>query len=304
MITVAIAEVFFFVEFNPLSALDRRRERLARRADADPLSRLHHPAFHLRLVALSVPRVLLFHRHRHRAAHRALAGRRDPERDPRESAARGGRRPQRPRLQAHRLRHRRRLCRASPAACSACMQAFMPPDAFMFDTSGQLVMQTAIGGVGTLFGPLLGAAVWLFLQDFLQATLGLGAAWKLVLGVDLRAAGLLPAPAASSAASRPLRLPDAPTSRAPSRHGAMPEPSASADARRSERRGSAVAAPVAACASATAAIRRPDPAGERPDQALRRRASPTATSTSPSTTASCAASSARTAPASRRSSRC
>src|SRR6185437_9013028 len=37
------------------------------------------------------------------------------------------------------------------------LQAFMPPDAFMFDTSGQLVMQTAIGGRGTLFGPLLGA---------------------------------------------------------------------------------------------------------------------------------------------------
>ena len=63
------------------------------------------------------------------------------------------------------------------------MQAFMPPDAFMFDTSGQLVMQTAIGGRATLFGPLVGAAVWLFLQDFLQSALGLGAAWKLVLGV-------------------------------------------------------------------------------------------------------------------------
>jgi branched-chain amino acid transport system permease protein len=63
------------------------------------------------------------------------------------------------------------------------LQAFMPPDAFMFDTSGQLIMQTAIGGRGTLFGPLVGAAVWLFLQDFLQATLKLGAAWKLVLGI-------------------------------------------------------------------------------------------------------------------------
>jgi branched-chain amino acid transport system permease protein len=63
------------------------------------------------------------------------------------------------------------------------LQAFMPPEAFIFDTSGQLVMQTAIGGPGTLFGPLLGAAVWLSLQDFLQAALGLGAAWKLVLGL-------------------------------------------------------------------------------------------------------------------------
>jgi branched-chain amino acid transport system permease protein len=59
----------------------------------------------------------------------------------------------------------------------------MPPEAFTFETSGQLVMQTAIGGRGTLFGPLVGAAVWLFLQDFLQATLKLGASWKLVLGL-------------------------------------------------------------------------------------------------------------------------
>ena len=63
------------------------------------------------------------------------------------------------------------------------MQGFMPPDAFMFDTSGQLVMQTAIGGAGTLFGPLIGAAVWLYLSDFFQTTLHLGASWKLVLGI-------------------------------------------------------------------------------------------------------------------------
>jgi len=63
------------------------------------------------------------------------------------------------------------------------LQAFMPPDAFTFETSGQLVMQTAIGGAGTLFGPLVGATVWLYLSDFLQTTLHLGATWKLVLGV-------------------------------------------------------------------------------------------------------------------------
>jgi branched-chain amino acid transport system permease protein len=63
------------------------------------------------------------------------------------------------------------------------LQGFMPPDAFTFDTSGQLVMQTAIGGTATLFGPLVGAVVWLYLRDFLQAVVGLGSAWKLVLGV-------------------------------------------------------------------------------------------------------------------------
>ncbi|HEV2163052.1 MAG TPA: branched-chain amino acid ABC transporter ATP-binding protein/permease [Stellaceae bacterium] len=63
------------------------------------------------------------------------------------------------------------------------LQAFMPPEAFTFDTSGQLIMQTIIGGAGTLFGPLVGAAVWLSLRDFLQQSLNLGAAWKLVLGL-------------------------------------------------------------------------------------------------------------------------
>ena len=62
-------------------------------------------------------------------------------------------------------------------------QGFMPPDAFMFATSGEIVMQTAIGGAGTLFGPLLGAGAWLFMSDFFQTTLNLGASWKLVLGI-------------------------------------------------------------------------------------------------------------------------
>ncbi|GAN77203.1 branched-chain amino acid ABC transporter ATP-binding protein/permease [Acidisphaera rubrifaciens] len=63
------------------------------------------------------------------------------------------------------------------------LQGYMPPDAFTFDTSGQLVMQTVIGGAGTLFGPLFGAAVWLYLRDFLQGPVGLGAAWQLALGL-------------------------------------------------------------------------------------------------------------------------
>jgi branched-chain amino acid transport system permease protein len=63
------------------------------------------------------------------------------------------------------------------------LQGYMPPEAFTFDTSGQLVMQTVIGGTGTLLGPLLGAAVWLYLRDFLQGPAGLGNAWRLVLGL-------------------------------------------------------------------------------------------------------------------------
>src|SRR4029078_8271005 len=49
--------------------------------------------------------------------------------------------------------------------------------------SGARICQTWRGGAGARFARLVGAGVWLFLQDFLQATLKLGAAWKLVLGV-------------------------------------------------------------------------------------------------------------------------
>lgn len=62
-------------------------------------------------------------------------------------------------------------------------QSYMPPDAFALETSGQLVVQTIVGGVGTLIGPLVGAAVWLWLRDNLQIIPGLGALWKLVLGI-------------------------------------------------------------------------------------------------------------------------
>jgi branched-chain amino acid transport system permease protein len=61
-------------------------------------------------------------------------------------------------------------------------QSFMPPDAFTLDTSGQLVIQTVIGGAGILLGPLLGATIWHVLYDVLQRVSGIGAYWKLILG--------------------------------------------------------------------------------------------------------------------------
>ncbi|HUB44153.1 MAG TPA: branched-chain amino acid ABC transporter permease, partial [Acetobacteraceae bacterium] len=63
------------------------------------------------------------------------------------------------------------------------LQSYMPPDAFDLDTSGQLVVQTIIGGVGTLIGPLVGAGVWLWLRDNLQSIPGVGALWNLILGL-------------------------------------------------------------------------------------------------------------------------
>ena len=182
MITVAIAEVFYFVEFNPLSDYTGGENGLP----GVPTPTLHLGFTMLRfdtdwslygflafwyfvgmVIALRIVRSPVG------AMLRAI---RD---NPLRASAVG-----------HNI-HGYKLTAFVIAAAYAgfaggllgIMQGFMPPDAFMFDTSGQLVMQTAIGGAGTLFGPLVGATVWLYLSDFLQTTLHLGATWKLVLGV-------------------------------------------------------------------------------------------------------------------------
>jgi branched-chain amino acid transport system permease protein len=182
MITVAIAEVFFFVEFNPLSAYTGGENGLPGvpapslylgfttvrfNSDTSLYVFLAFWYFIGMVIALRIVRSPVG------AVLRAI---RD---NPLRAAAVG-----------HNI-HSYKLTAFVVAAAYAgfaggllgVMQGFMPPDAFMFDTSGQLVMQTAIGGAGTLFGPLVGATVWLYLSDFLQTTLHLGATWKLVLGV-------------------------------------------------------------------------------------------------------------------------
>jgi branched-chain amino acid transport system permease protein len=182
MITVAIGEVFYFVEFNPLSAYTGGENGLPGvpapslylgfttinfNSDNSLYAYLAFWFFLGMVIALRIVRSPVG------AVLRAI---RD---NPLRAAAVG-----------HNI-HGYKLTAFVVAAAYAgfaggllgVMQGFMPPDAFTFETSGQLVMQTAIGGAGTLFGPLLGATVWLYLSDFLQTTLHIGATWKLVLGV-------------------------------------------------------------------------------------------------------------------------
>jgi branched-chain amino acid transport system permease protein len=182
MITVAIAEVFYFVEFNPLSEWTGGENGLP----GVPTPRLDLGFTTLRFTTgwslypflalcyfVGIVVALRIVRSPVGAILRAI------RENPLRAAAVG-----------HNV-HGYKLAAFVIAAAYAglaggllgVMQAFMPPDAFMFDTSGQLIMQTVIGGRGTLFGPLAGAAVWLFLEDFLQGALKLGAAWKLVLGI-------------------------------------------------------------------------------------------------------------------------
>jgi branched-chain amino acid transport system permease protein len=75
---------------------------------------------------------------------------------------------------------------AAFAGCGGALlgifQSYMPPDAFTLETSGQLVIQTVMGGAGTLIGPAVGAAIWLSLRDLLQLVPGVGDLWKFILG--------------------------------------------------------------------------------------------------------------------------
>ena len=182
MITVAIAEVFYFVEFNPLSAFT---------GGENGLPGVPTPIFDLGFTTIKFDTdwslytflafcyfvgIVLALRIMRSPVGAILSAIRD---NPLRAAAVG-----------HNI-HGYKLTAFVIAAAYAgfaggllgVMQGFMPPDAFTFDTSGQLVMQTAIGGAGTLFGPLIGATVWLYLTDFFQTTLHLGATWKLVLGL-------------------------------------------------------------------------------------------------------------------------
>jgi branched-chain amino acid transport system permease protein len=62
-------------------------------------------------------------------------------------------------------------------------QGYMPPDGFYLETSGQLVVQTIMGGAGTLIGPTVGALIWIYLRTALQQLPLIGPVWKMVLGI-------------------------------------------------------------------------------------------------------------------------
>jgi branched-chain amino acid transport system permease protein len=182
MITVAIAEIFFFVEFNPLSEWT---------GGENGLPGVPTPSLDLGFTTLNFTSgwslypflafcyfigLVLALRIVHSPVGAVLSAIRE---NPLRAAAVGH--------DVHAYKLTAFVIAAAYAGLAGgllgVLQGFMPPDAFMFETSGQLIIQTAVGGRGTLIGPLVGAAVWLFLQDFLQAVLKLGAAWKLVLGV-------------------------------------------------------------------------------------------------------------------------
>jgi branched-chain amino acid transport system permease protein len=182
MITVAIAETFFFLENSPLSAWT---------GGENGLPGVPNPSFNLGFVVIKVGSgwpmywflatifvlgFIVARRIARSPVGRVLSAIRD---NPLRAAAVG-----------HAV-HAYKLTAFTIAAVYAglaggllgVLQGYMPPEAFSFDTSGQLVIQTVIGGTGTLIGPIVGAAVWLFAHDILMYGLGLQVSWRLGLGI-------------------------------------------------------------------------------------------------------------------------
>ncbi len=181
MITVAFAEMFFFLENSPLSAVTGGENGLP----SVPKPEIHLAGFNYafntdgRMYALIAVLFFLGFLLARRIVNSPFGHVLTAIRD----------NPDRARAVGHAIQRYKLAAFVVAAAYSGLagglegvLQGYMAPDAFTFDTSGQLVMQTIIGGAGTLYGPLIGAAVWLYLRSILQVA-GLGPAWKLVLGL-------------------------------------------------------------------------------------------------------------------------
>lgn len=72
---------------------------------------------------------------------------------------------------------------------------FVSPALMSWQTSGHLIVMVVLGGLGTLIGPVLGAAVFLLLEDLTPPVMdflapGFGQHWKLLLGPILVAVAI------------------------------------------------------------------------------------------------------------------
>jgi branched-chain amino acid transport system permease protein len=57
---------------------------------------------------------------------------------------------------------------------------FVSPELFVWTTSGEVLIMVIVGGLGSLIGPVAGAAIWVLLRHYLSA---LTPYWMLILGL-------------------------------------------------------------------------------------------------------------------------
>jgi len=60
---------------------------------------------------------------------------------------------------------------------------YVPLESLYWTESGRIVIMTVLGGVGSLFGPLFGAGLYLYIENIVSGFPTLGPFWHLILGV-------------------------------------------------------------------------------------------------------------------------
>ena len=62
----------------------------------------------------------------------------------------------------------------------AIYETYVPTESLRWTTSGEVIIMSVIGGLGTLFGPMIGAGIVLYLENVLSA---ITSEWNLILGL-------------------------------------------------------------------------------------------------------------------------
>ncbi|WP_224447338.1 branched-chain amino acid ABC transporter permease [Haloprofundus salilacus] len=60
---------------------------------------------------------------------------------------------------------------------------YVPLESLFWTESGEIVIMTVLGGVGSLFGPVLGVVVYLYVENVVSGFETIGPFWHLILGV-------------------------------------------------------------------------------------------------------------------------
>lgn len=60
---------------------------------------------------------------------------------------------------------------------------YVPIDSLWWTTSGDIVIMTVLGGTSSFFGPVLGAAVYLYVENIISGAPVIGPLWHLILGL-------------------------------------------------------------------------------------------------------------------------
>ena len=167
MITLAMAQMIYFVCLQaPFTGGEDGLQGVPRGKLFGLISLANDLTMYYVVLAVFVARVPGHH------PHRALALRPGAEGDPRERAARHLARLRRRPLQAAGLRAVDRASPAWPASLKTLVLGFATLSDVHWSLSGEVVLMTLLGGMGTFAGPVIGAFTIIGLQNFLADRVG------------------------------------------------------------------------------------------------------------------------------------